>query len=295
MSDISWIIPVISRDIIYLPGMVAAIKLQTLAPRELIVVSSGLSAVEKSKVDELLASLEIKANHFARRILHTAGRNRNYGATRATSSYLSFVDADDIPYPRRNELLVEAIQRESREGSELVILHGFRKMPRDIWSPQETDLPFDYHEVEQRSPRLLAELETSCLRKILVAAALPQSRRPLIGLEFLEAEFSPAHGPVTLPRAIFRRNRFAWRPLGRGQDVLFLNVLASLPGVHFCFIDHPLLVYRNGWENENKAFSEFSWNHPNPLFRGVIRFRLALKGKLRQGLLLLSALRRRLS
>ena len=295
MSDMTWVIPVISRDMVYLPGLVAAIKLQTLAPREVVVVSSGLSAVEKAKVDELFASLEIKASHFARRVLHTAGQNRNYGATRATSTYLSFVDADDIPYPRRNELLVEATQRESREGSGLVILHGFRTMARDIWSPQETDLPFDYREVEERFPRLLSELETSCRRKISDASALPQSRRPLIGLEFFGAEFSPAHGPVTLPKAIFGRHRFAWRPLRRGQDVLFLNVLATLPGVHFCFIDLPLLVYRNGWKNENKALSEFSWNHPNLLFRGVIRFRLALKKKLRHGLLLLSALRRRWS
>ena len=291
MTEVTWVIPLISRDLVYLAGLIEAIKLQTRVPDEVIIVSSGLTASEKNQVNGLIEPVKLQINHVARRLPHTAGQNRNFGASRAHSEYLSFIDADDIPYPSRNEMLVQAIQKEQRDGFSLVILHGFQKIPRDVWNPQDTDLPGDYFQASGHPLEPLTKLTSSRVGEIEAVSMLPARRRPVFGLAFLGANYHPAHGHITLPKTLQKEHKFAWRPFKRGQDVLLANVLVTVPEVRWCFIDRALSVYRNGWSSHG-AVDEFNFVHPNPFFRSLIRLRLMLKAKWKRAILISRAFRR---
>lgn len=109
---VSVIIPVYN-GVKYVAESIASVIEQSLQPAELFLVDDG--STDGSK--ELLERIETP---FPKHILHqrNGGQSaaRNLAASKATGTYLAFLDHDDIWYPRHLELLVEPMEEDERIG-----------------------------------------------------------------------------------------------------------------------------------------------------------------------------------
>lgn len=241
---LSWVTPLIPKDVDRLPELISAINRQTHPVGEFVLVSSGCSASDLERLDSALGALTIPFRHVRRKRLHAAGSNRNAGVRVASHSWISFIDADDLPHPRRNEVLIDTISLLG-DAFRGVIVHGFHRIPRDL-DFAEGRMEKHFPEVSTM-PAVFEEVTPDRVRRIREAVRRRGFRWKYPELRFSGAPDTPIHhAHVTLPLEVAVKNRIPVRPVRRGEDVIYLNRL-FVKGVAFRFIDAPLVLYREGW------------------------------------------------
>ena len=119
---ISVIIPCIPRDIKYLDRLLESIKKQTYKCHEIIISLSGITNNESRKLENSYINkynlpvkiLDIKEKKYA-------SENRNRGSLHATGDIISFIDADDVMYPKKLEYVNEYFNKYNPK----IFIHGF--------------------------------------------------------------------------------------------------------------------------------------------------------------------------
>ncbi len=244
---ISWITPLIPKDVDGLRELVEAINNQTERVGEFILVSSGCSKTELETLNGFLRQLDAPFQHVARKRLHSIGSNKNAGVRVAKHSWVSFIDADDIPHRKRNELLIEAVRRNG-ESDHGVILHSLVKIPRDQ-EIEPTSVDNYFLDFPESPPRLFDELSESTKKKINQIASKKGFRKVYSILEFEGASgVSIHHAHITVPLHVLKNNPFPLRGIRRDEDVVLLNRL-FMKGVPLRLLAAPLVLYREGWIN----------------------------------------------
>lgn len=100
MSKIDAIIPLVPQHTKYLKNLLDNLDLQTVTFANIIIVASGFT-----KDISILKSFESGKIHIVYNDLASAGANRNFGIELAYSELISFLDADDLYHPMRNEYI----------------------------------------------------------------------------------------------------------------------------------------------------------------------------------------------
>ena len=283
---ISWVIPIIPRDTVYFEGLLEGIKKQSIPPFEVVIVASGFSRLQLNPLRLAVSQSPLPIRLVKRRLLRSAAPNRNLGIKRATGDFVSFFDADDIPHPLRNELLLKAIRERGSASRKLAIFHGYEFLPRDLWNPSKRDMPETF---TRRAPEKLAvatNLAEKTQKRLDDLALQPPRKRVYTLFAFSDAEFDPTHGHMTVSRSLLNQVEFPNRPLKRDEDAVFANLLYLKTKPKFLMIDFPLTVYRNGWQDELKAQKDLEWRYPNQLHRFA-------KSRLEKSSLFLKRFRRR--
>jgi glycosyltransferase involved in cell wall biosynthesis len=294
MVTIGWVIPLISRDLVYLVGLLESLARQTVAPDETVLVSSGLSRDERLFVNREISQSSLHAQHLARPHRHSAGSNRNFGARRIQSAYVSFFDADDIPHRDRQRALLEAIVTGSPAGRSDVVLHGFSKIPRDLWGPSERALPENLRADCPRPLPTRSALTVGTRLKLEQSSPFFGAQRPLVALDFEGSAGPAAHGHITVSRALMTELRFRSRSVRRGEDVEFANSLARNPNLRMVLVDFPLAAYREGWQKIVDPRHAARWARPSLVDRSLFEFWSRVRRQRTSLDLLLHRLRRKL-
>ena len=238
---------------IFLDQLVLCICEQTIIPDEVIIVSSGLDRNESNTINKALRLHLTNAMHLRRRRIHSAGSNRNFGARRAKNSIVSFFDADDLPHPHRNEILLGEFKAH-KTPEQLVLFHGYVEVPRD----ERAEDVSKYFATEGKAAKtfpLRTQLSVKALK------ALGSGR--LVVLSFANSHHSVAHGHVTLSKTAADTHPFPRRAVRRGEDVILANRLWRNPKNLVAFVDMPLAVYRVGWTSKEASRAGLEWSYPS--------------------------------
>lgn len=98
----SVVIPCIPRHFDNLGNIINAFKAGTKQPDEVIVALSESGSISQDKLDHLV-SLCVKLVHIPE--VGSSARNRQNGSNVATGDIIIYQDADDLPHPRRVEVI----------------------------------------------------------------------------------------------------------------------------------------------------------------------------------------------
>ena len=123
-------IPCIPKHVKHLPELMESIKKQTISPTEVIL---GISETDKQEADKLLKQYssillpsKLIVTSTAERAL--AGKNRNRISDHCTADLISFIDADDLMHPQRNEILLDVYKRYRPRS----IVHQYTRTFKDM-------------------------------------------------------------------------------------------------------------------------------------------------------------------
>lgn len=117
-----------SNFICYFDGFVKMLRLQTMKPREVIIVVSSVDSEQQYQTVELLQNMTsseapCRIQLIPRKGRQNAAENRNIGVSFVTSPLVTLFDIDDAMHPKRLEIM-EQIFNEHRDLE--VLYHTFR-------------------------------------------------------------------------------------------------------------------------------------------------------------------------
>ena len=116
-------VPCLPRDIPKLENLLKSIAAQTVRPHEVVI---ALSETDDKSANQLRHRLSEIFPVVVTSTIEYAGSNRNRAATFATSSILSFIDADDEMHPQRLEIVSQLIEQGHR-----CVVHSYTFKPDD--------------------------------------------------------------------------------------------------------------------------------------------------------------------
>ena len=219
--SISVCIPAVEADIITaLPRLLQSIQSQTLHPLEIIVVISNCSRERCRNFKTIVTSWFVasKINIYCKKQLQLQSLSREEAASYARGSVVSFIDADDMMYPNR----LEVISILFRSYRPLMVLHGFSNSRIPPYDTQWKTAPI----ISGESLYDIAK-STEVRRVYLLASVVHSHMSVLRG---------------TLNMVKFRKEKKFYR----SEDALFIRDFISF----FCkrnttaiFIDTPLSWY----------------------------------------------------
>lgn len=250
----------IEKDFHHAVALANSIGNQTRKVGEFVLVASGLNPNMESRLWGIFSDVAKSVKIIRRRRVHSAGSNRMVGVKSSSLKFVSFIDADDLAHPQRNEILEERIAHYQDRNSEVpVILHSYIEEPRDAAQSSSQRDRFSSLALDQiELAWTLPEERVNAIR----ARFSSTSPRPM-GLRFEELPNARIHhAPITAPRHLFDLVKIRPRPLHRNEDVMFLNE-AITKGVSLEFLDAPLICYRVGWKTAPAGDEE---RYLNPFF-----------------------------
>jgi glycosyltransferase involved in cell wall biosynthesis len=122
MSTVSVVIPCYPPHFHHLPTLLERLKNQTLQPSEVIISASEMTAGQADTLSEQLNGILTCPLSITSVVEpQPPGLNRNRGGDLATSTYVAFLDADDIYHPQKLELGVLLLDRTGAD----ILVHGF--------------------------------------------------------------------------------------------------------------------------------------------------------------------------
>lgn len=124
---LSLCITLCDMDIHLLDGLLAMFSLQTEAPDEIIISSSGIlnSRLQKYNGIEIQNKLiPIKVTNSERRHFQAIARNK--GAQASSCDLIMFFDVDDIPHPQKIEICKKVFYEDNDIDA---LLHGYSRGP----------------------------------------------------------------------------------------------------------------------------------------------------------------------
>lgn len=240
-NRLTWVVPLIPRDLIYAKTLFDSLSNQSVPLDELVVVASGLSRTERATLKHDVGALTFANRVFFYPFLASAGLNRNRGARKASSRWISFFDADDYAHPFRNEFLKRAITIYGLEDQDIAVYHGYQKFLQDR--------PHSATGIADSLPskldwKVCEEIESGRRERLLADNLRPRRNRKGVLLKFEGTSWpGPCHGPVTIPARAMKKIRFRNWPLRVGEDVFFANDLLN-NSYRLIHLDIPLLAYR---------------------------------------------------
>ena len=171
-------IPCIPKHEKHLKDLFKTIKNQTTPSREVII---GISETSKNKAQKLFKTLQPLINCPLLITFTTkkafAGENRNRIAKHSTSTLISFVDADDLMHPQRNEILLDTYNKKHPKSMVHQFTMNSKDMTKTFHTPEVKDGKYLHslakNKKEQASPLYAPNLhhghittETKLFKKI---------------------------------------------------------------------------------------------------------------------------------
>jgi len=215
-------IPCIPKHVKHLPELMESIKKQTISPTEVIL---GISETDKQEADKLLkqySSILLPSKLIVTSTVERAlaGKNRNRISDHCTADLISFIDADDLMHPQRNEILLDVYKRYRPRS----IVHQYTRTFKDMDKKINTAKVVDgmmLHKFNKNN-------------KI-------KKRAPLDGVEG-----GITHGHITIETKLFKKIRQP-EDMRIGEDSIFVRrILDSYPmdPKAMYFIKENLTLYR---------------------------------------------------
>jgi hypothetical protein len=243
-----------------------SIQNQTIPPDEVIVVMSDVGKPQAEKEEEDDTTKNNNSNNptppiFCQELVHNitqvytqspvkllcigarilASRARNMGAMSSTSEVLSFMDADDVEFPTRNEVSKNVFACHNR-GQVKVFLHSFAKHYTTNIPPA---IPPNLQCAEQQEG--IETLTGDTLYDIL-----HQSHKRL----WLHAKM--AHGWPVVHRSVFAHG-VRYSSLNHAEDCVFVRDILYTFGRHpdtAIFLNRPLAFYLQASETYRANFEK---------------------------------------
>ncbi len=217
-----------TRDYHLVDNILEALKLQTEAPEEIIIVSSGIKTEDVKTVEHItICNKNVPVIHINSEKLFFAGRARNLCAEHSSCEILIYIDGDDIPHPQKIEITKAVFCEKNvpvvlgwEESAEIeMVVHSF------------TAKSNDFKEYSTLHHSQLYRI--SCLKDNT----------------WLHAGNNPiGHGPIAIKRALVtsKPGGVMWNPdLERAQDTDFCRRVFT-EGYNIVHVNLPLIYYSNG-------------------------------------------------
>lgn len=255
---ISWVIPIISKDLVYLGQLIDALEAQSEPISEVILVCSALKKHEIQNIRLATSVAKLSLRLVIVPFLRPAGANRLTGVKKASSDWVSFLDADDLAHPDRNRALKQVITNVSEPGAyQSVILHSYEPVDRQPM-PQFPGIAFNKRAGWSSigTVTFATELTDSSLSKLENA----KERGWCVHFQFKESAMPVHHAAITARRDHLLRVKPEGRRLARDEDVRLLNRMWAEGGVRFFFLEHKLMKYRVGIAGMSKEDEELLVN-----------------------------------
>ena len=244
-EPITVVIPLVRAHDLCIAELLASLVNEADLIHEVLICRSGLPTSDQATFRSLLASTSaavpfpIKALPTRKR--QTAGENRNRGAAAAKTSFIAFMDADDVYVPGRLRLLVNvALSHNSN-----LVVHDFCSDNASL--PACFDISSDSPEIVSSDALYKATFPVGRHRALEGSVpgdtnlALPPS---------LQSEHSIVHGHTFVRSRVFDSVRFS--RIYPGEDGQFCrDVLWELGGVNY--IPAKLSTYRSSLSAESHS------------------------------------------
>ena len=244
-KPITVVIPLVPAHDFFVAELLVSLTNEAALIEEVLICRSGLTTHDQAAFQTLLASASAAVPFPVRALTtgkrQTAGENRNRGAAATRTSFIAFMDADDVYAPGRLSLLIDIAQS---QNSNLVI-HDFCSI--------EDDLPF-WPGVSSGFPDIVSS-------GALYEATFPGGRNSVLAdsttgeanlrlPHSLRSEHSIAHGHTFVRDSVFDRIQFSG--IYPGEDGQFCRaVLWELGGVNY--IPARLSTYRPSLSAKNQS------------------------------------------
>jgi len=119
--SISICIPCFPRDTPKLDRLINSINNQKVRPNMIIIGHSEMSKKDAKKLEDKFRANPVKVIVISTPKKQWAAQNRNMAASINTCDYISFMDADDIMYPNRIQILLDII----KQYQPLSVIHNY--------------------------------------------------------------------------------------------------------------------------------------------------------------------------
>lgn len=236
-ADIAVCVPCIPRDISSLPNLLRSIRDNTMLPAQVLIALSETPENEGEELEKMLRSIIPGVEVIATPEQQYAGQNRNRAASRATTSLLTFFDADDEMHFERIQIVTEA----SQVSMAKCVLHSF------TFKRNEIKKHFNWRSANQVKG---TQIYKDVLRMEGTKTINPDG--PGLHLAWVH------HGHPTCRREVLRDVQFTSRP--RGQDAVFLRQVLGRYGQHdttMLFVDVPLTLYHPSDHTDNEWAKQY--------------------------------------
>jgi glycosyltransferase involved in cell wall biosynthesis len=210
MSTVSVVIPCYPPHLQYLPRLLANLQQQTYYPQEVIIALSECSRVQAQHLQrELTPLVRCPLKLAISPYKGYAGPNRNRGAALATSTYIAFLDADDVYHSQKLEHTRAALDLTGAD----ICLHSFNYAPGPSTFSQQKYLL----QPQQITPSTTIYTRTFGTPPRRNRAA----ERHLKSQLGIEAGYLIHHGHPTVRASVMDTVQYSDMP--RGQDCFFLR------------------------------------------------------------------------
>lgn len=153
-SIVSVCVPAIAADMkLGLPRLIESIQKQTHVPLEVIIVMSNVNSEQCKIFDEKLKLIltSTKLRLICVLNLQYQSISRQNASALAQGTIISFIDADDIMYPNRIEVIVEMFTK----YKPFMVLHGFSKNmeppPNNKWKEARVLDGIELHDIANKT------------------------------------------------------------------------------------------------------------------------------------------------
>ena len=210
-------IPAIWNDKHDILNAIKSVEQQTILPKEIVIVMSGVPANENPTFD---SSVPIRI--FTENALHYAGWARNKIASLASGNWIAYIDADDTMHRKRIETFYTLYTPQ-----DILVLHSHAPDEKII------DSPITIISGEQ----------------LLKSALTTGNTMPLLP----DGVHNIQHGHPIVKKSLFDSIKYD-EGLRRGQDTEFLHrAIKHLKGQGVKYIHAPLSIYENTREAKKNA------------------------------------------
>jgi glycosyltransferase involved in cell wall biosynthesis len=227
----SIVIPVIPRHFHYLKKLLDELMQEDEYIGEIHVCASSVDQTSLLKLKQIIAhsTLDAKTQVHSCLDMKTAGENRNYGWKKAIFEIVVFLDADDLYYPKRLEVVIEVM---NTHRADAVVHDYYRMVPKFFFTLNNNE---NYSVV---SAEKLYQINRSKFEKSLPIGNLYAGESNLIVMGLDSKKRKVHHGHLTVRRDV--PLRYTNRSLGEDGE-LILEILKS--GYNLVYLPLKLSIY----------------------------------------------------